>query len=386
MSPIFIVSCVPLLIWIVLICGRGSFWRVRAVPAAPDPAVFPEVVAIVPARDEAEDIAQCVTALVTQDYPGSFHVIVVDDHSSDGTAQVALSAARACDRAHRLTLVAARELPPDWSGKVWAQAEGLELAGNRFSDARYAFLTDADIVHPQRVLRHLVALSEFETRDLTSLMVRLRCVSLPERALIPAFVFFFAMLYPFSWVNNPRRRTAAAAGGCMLVRCNAMRRIGGIAAIRQSLIDDCALAGKIKQAGSIRLDLADASLSLRRYDDWRSIWEMVTRTAYTQLKHSVWLLLGTILGMSVTYLMPVALTLSMPKTAWPASVAWLAMTGAYIPMLRYYRQNPLWAPLLPFVAVFYVAATLESAIRYRQGRGGQWKGRAQAPARRQEPR
>lgn len=382
MSFIFIVSCVPLAIWLALIGARGGFWRVRFLPATRPLRRAPEVVAIVPARNEAEHIADCVAALLSQEYPGEFHLIVVDDHSTDGTAQIAATAASQCDGSGRFTLVSARELPAGWSGKVWAQAEGLALADTRFPHARYALLTDADIIHADSVLHRLVATSETEGRDLTSLMVRLRCVSLPERVLVPAFVFFFAMLYPFSWVNDRMRRTAAAAGGCMLVRRSALKRIGGIVAIRDALIDDCALAGKIKQGGAIRLDLADDSASLRCYPHWRDIWQMVARTAYTQLNHSGWLLLCMLVGMGATYIAPVALALWAPQQAWPAALAWLVMACSYAPMLHYYRQSRLWAIFLPLVALFYVGATLASALRYQQGVGGQWKGRAQAPSRR----
>jgi hopene-associated glycosyltransferase HpnB len=216
-------------------------------------------------------------------------------------------------------------------------------------------------------------------------MVRLRCTALAERALVPAFVFFFAMLYPFAWVNDPRRRTAAAAGGCMLVRYRALVRIGGMARIASALIDDCTLAAAIKEGGSIRLDLAPESYSLRPYEHWSDIWMMIARSAFTQLRHSVWLLAGCVLGMLLTYAAPPLLTLAYPQTAWPAAIAWLLMTVAYLPILRYYRVNVLYALALPLIAAFYLGATLDSARRYWTGQGGQWKGRLQARAIKDEP-
>jgi hopene-associated glycosyltransferase HpnB len=236
-------------------------------------------------------------------------------------------------------------------------------------------VTDADIGHARQAVKRLVARAEAEQRVLTSIMVRLRCASLAEKALIPAFVFFFAMLYPFSRINNPRSRVAAAAGGCMLARTDALMKIGGIAAIKDALIDDCALGAHMKRQGPIRHDLAQDSYSLRPYNDWSGIWNMVARSAYTQLRYSPWLLAGTVLGMLLIYLVPPTFTLSlafsMGHAAWLALSAWLIMLMIYTPTLRYYRQSLLWAPALPLVALFYLAAALGSAWRYRQGRGGQ---------------
>jgi hopene-associated glycosyltransferase HpnB len=388
MPEIFLsaLAAVALLIWIVLALLHGGFWRVRLPAECADPLHWPAVSAVVPARDEADVIEGALSSLLRQDYPGAFHVFLVDDHSSDGTAAVARAAAAKLKCEDRLTVVAARDLPAGWAGKVWAQSEGLAALRAAQPQARYVFLTDADIGHGRHTVRQLVARAEAEQRVLTSLMVRLRCNSFAEKALIPAFVFFFAMLYPFARVNNPRSKVAAAAGGCMLARADALQRIGGIAAIKDALIDDCALGAKMKQQGSIRLDLAQDSYSLRPYNDWRSIWNMIARSAYTQLRHSVWLLLGTVLGMLLIYVAPPALTLlwaaGQGHALWPALSAWLIMAAVYLPMLRYYDRSPLWAPALPLVALFYLAATLGSAWRYWQGRGGQWKGRNQAPAQR----
>jgi hopene-associated glycosyltransferase HpnB len=380
----FGVASISLLIWVYLCLLRGNFWQVR-LPRPPAPlavSAWPTVVAVVPARDEADVIEQSLSSLLTQDYPGAFHVVLVDDHSSDGTAAVARATAEKLGQAARLSVLAAADLPADWAGKVWAQSQGLDAAAAEFPQARYFFLTDADIGHAPGAVQRLVARAEVEQRVLTSLMVRLRCDSWAERMLIPAFVFFFAKLYPFAQVNDVRSKVAAAAGGCMLARADALARIGGIAAIKDALIDDCALAKQMKQQGPIRLDLAQDSYSLRRYEDMGSIWNMIARTAFTQLNYSAWLLAGTLLGMVLTYLAPPVLALAYGWSAWPACSAWLLLTVMYVPMLRYYRQ-PLWlAPLLPLTALFYLGATIASAVRYWQGRGGQWKGRAQAAPKR----
>ncbi len=282
----------------------------------------------------------------------------------------------------------AEPLPPGWSGKVWAQSQGIKAIETLGLKADFLLLTDADIHHPRDAAAQLVARTILEDRDLVSLMVRLRCDSPWEKALIPAFVFFFAKLYPFAWVGNVKKATAGAAGGCMLVRRAALVEAGGIESIRQELIDDCSLAARIKHrhgkgmARPIRLDLADASVSLRPYDSWREIWNMIARTAFTQLRYSPLLLAGTLVGMFVIYLAPPLFALAglaLHAPAWPAWAAWLLMAIAYAPMLRYYRRSLLWAPLLPLIALFYVSATFGSALRYWTGKGGQWKARVQAP-------
>ncbi|MCW3478608.1 glycosyltransferase [Neisseriaceae bacterium JH1-16] len=385
LSPLlFALSLLTLLIWCVLLFGRGGFWRVRKPAPSPLPTQWPAIVAIIPARDEAAVIGRAVSSILGQDYAGPLRLIVVDDHSSDGTAEVARAAASALGKADALMVVAARELPPGWSGKVWAQSEGLAAADRLAPDAGWLWLTDADIHHGAGVLAALSARALHERRDLVSLMVRLRCMSLWERLIVPAFVFFFAKLYPFARVNDPRCRVAAAAGGCMLVRRTALARIGGFAAIRAALIDDCSLAARIKPGASIRLDLAEDSHSLRPYDDWRSLWDMIARSAYTQLHHSLLLLAGAVVGMLLTYLAPVVLALVGLASdiglgaVWPAWLAWAAMITAYLPMLHEYRQPSGLALLLPLTALFYIGATLASAWRYYRHRGGQWKGRMQA--------
>ncbi|CAB3756130.1 glycosyltransferase [Paraburkholderia humisilvae] len=384
-AVLFILSCLSLLIWCVLLFARGGFWRAR--PAAPlatnERDTWPAVVAVVPARNEADVIGAALASLLKQDYAGAFHVVVVDDHSTDGTADAARAAALQLQCPDRLTVALAKPLPAGWSGKVWAQSQGIEAVRSLGLPSDYLLLTDADIGHPADALAQLVARADAEKRDLVSLMVRLRCDSFWEKALIPAFVFFFAKLYPFSWVNNPRNRTAAAAGGCMLVRRSALEEAGGIESIRDALIDDCSLAARIKHRGEgrhpIRLDVAARSLSLRPYNDWQEIWNMIARTAFTQLHYSAWLLLGTVAGMVIIYMVPPVVALTLGPLGWPAWIAWGAMCCAYAPMLRYYGRSPLWAPFLPLVALFYVSATIGSAVRYWRGKGGQWKARVQAP-------
>jgi len=387
-AVLFAVSFVSLVIWCVLLFARGGFWRTR--PAAPISAAqldaqaeWPAVVAVVPARNEADVIGQAVGTLLAQEYPGDFHVIVVDDHSTDGTADAARAAALALGRPERLNVIEAQPLPAGWSGKVWAQSQGIAAVKSLRLAAEYLLLTDADIGHPPDAVAQLVARATVEARDLVSLMVRLRCDSFWEKALIPAFVFFFAKLYPFSWVNDPRNKTAAAAGGCMLVRRSALEEAGGIESIRGELIDDCSLAARIKHRGGgrhpIRLDVAARSVSLRPYDSPREIWNMIARTAFTQLHYSPWLLAGTLAGMMLIYLAPPVIALALGAPGWPAWLAWAAMCCAYAPMLRYYGRSPYWAPVLPLVALFYVGATIASAVRYWRGKGGQWKARVQAP-------
>ena len=360
-------------IWVYLLLGRGFFWNTRLAPTAPEPAHFPRVVAVIPARNEAEGVGRAVASLLDQDYAGDFSIVLVDDHSHDGTAEVAREAARG--REDRLTIVAARSLPGGWTGKLWALSEGMRQIALR--PDLYLF-TDADIAHHRSNLRELVARLEAEQRDMVSLMVKLHCESFAEKFLIPPFVFFFALLYPFSWSNNPRKATAAAAGGCVLLRRDAYERIGGYAAIKGELIDDCALATVVKKSGgSIWLGLTQGTESLRLYPEIADIWNMVARTAYTQLDYSPLLLAGTVLGLVITYLAPVLLLFAGGKAALLGLAAWLIMTAVYVPMLRFYGRSLLWAPLLPAAASVYLGATIASAWRHWRGRGGQWKGRVQ---------
>jgi hopene-associated glycosyltransferase HpnB len=371
-------AALSLAIWLYLLLLRGFFWRVWLPVPAPRPERWPSVVAVVPARNEAAVVGEAVASLLGQDYPGRFSMVLVDDHSDDGTAAVARAAAATVGRSESLIVLGARPLPQGWTGKLWALAEGVRQVEER-GDAPDLFLfTDADIAHHRGNLAELVARLESERRDLVSLMVRLRCQSWAERFMIPAFVFFFAMLYPFAWSNDPRRKTAAAAGGCVLLRRAAYQRIGGFAAIRGALIDDCALARAAKDSGgSIWLGLTAATRSLRPYPRLLDIWRMVARTAYAQLGYSPLLLAGTALGLTVTYLMPPALAFAGGIAGWLAAAAWAAMSLAYLPMVRFYGLSPLWAPFLPATALVYLAATLDSARRYWQGDGGEWKGRVE---------
>lgn len=377
----FALSLLTLAIWCVLVFARAGFWRVSKPAPSPRPTAWPAVVTVIPARDEADVIGRAVGGVLGQRYAGKLHLVVVDDHSHDGTADIARAAAVTLGRADALTVIGARDLPAGWSGKVWAQSEGLAAADAAMPDAEFVFLTDADIWHGPNVVSDLVARAIDEKRDLTSLMARLRCESWWERMIVPAFVFYFAKLYPFRKVADVNSDVAAAAGGCMLARRSALARIGGFEAIRGELIDDCSLAAQIKKGGSIRLDLADDSLSLRPYDDWSSLWNMIARSAYTQLHYSPWMLAGATVGMLLTYIAPPVLALAGGPALWPAWLAWILMAASYRPMLREYRQPAWLAPLLPVTALFYLGATLDSARRYWLKRGGQWKGRAQAPVR-----
>jgi hopene-associated glycosyltransferase HpnB len=371
-------AALSLAVWLYLLLARGGFWRERPRRGLRQSPRWPAVVAVIPARDEAETIGETVTSLLRQRYAGRLTLVLVDDHSSDGTAASAREAARALGAEDRLTIVGAGPLPAGWTGKLWAVAEGLRQVAGNGDPAELVLLTDADIAHHRDNLAELVARVESEGLDLASLMVKLNCASFAERALIPAFVFFFAKLYPFAWVNDSSRRTAGAAGGCMLVRRAALDRIGGIASISGALIDDCALAGRIKAGGPIWLGLTAETRSLRRYPRLGDIWRMIARTAYTQLGHSPLLLVGTVLGLAVTYLAPPLLALGAGgAAALLAGLAWFAMAVAFMPSLRFYGVKLIVAPLLPAIALFYLAATIDSARRHFQGRGGEWKGRVQ---------
>lgn len=377
-TALALLAALALAAWLYLLLLHGRFWRADVrLGDAPAPAAWPSVVAIVPARDEAATIAAAVTSILAQDYPGRLDLVVVDDASTDGTAARAREAAAAAGAGERLSVVATAPLPEGWVGKMWAVATGL---AHTPAEAAFVLLTDADIAHAPDAVRRLVAKAEAEKRDLVSLLVRLHCASPAERLLIPAFVFFFQKLYPFAWIADPARRAAGAAGGCMLVRRAALERAGGIAPIRDALIDDCALAARIKPGGSIWLGFADESKSLRAYDGLGDIWRMVARTAFTQLGHSPALLAGTVLGMALLYLAPpVAGVAGAVLGHWPAAglgaLAWLALSLAYAPTLAYMRLGRWRAPLLPLAGLLYTAMTLDSARRHWQGKGGLWKGR-----------
>ncbi len=364
-------------IWFYLILFRGRFWLIdpAATPAAAPPPR--SVVAVIPARDEAAVIGGAIASLLAQDYAGRLNIVIIDDHSGDGTAAIARAAAEAANGSGRVTVAAAEPMPAGWTGKLWAVRQGIAIAAAM--EPYYLLLTDADIVHAPDNLRRLVARAETGGYDLVSLMVRLHCRGFWERLMVPAFVFFFFMLYPPRWVAGSGG-TAAAAGGCMLLRRETLVRIGGIDSIRHEIIDDCALARRVKAVGRVWLGTADETRSVRPYGSWRPLWEMIARCAFAQLGYSAALLAGTIAGMAIIYLAPpLLLALSSDSlTMALGGAAWLAMAGSFLPVLRYYRCPPLLAPLLPAIALFYMAATIASAVQFWRGRGGAWKGRYQA--------
>ena len=404
-------ATVPLAIWLYLTFSRGFFWRLRDfdddLAAHEAPPAWPRVVAVVPARNEAAAIRQSLTSLVQQNYPGQFSIIIVDDHSEDGTAHIAQRTVSELGAESRVTVCQATPLPPNWTGKLWALNEGLNAsATNDRSEPTYYWFTDADVIHAPDTLQRLVARAERDKLDLTSLMVLLQAKTFPERALIPAFLFFFLKLYPPRWISDPRARTAGAAGGCILLKREALERMGGLAAIQGEVIDDCALARAVKVAqafqpvlqrfppsnvqpptpehetpvtrGRLWMGLTRQSVSLREYRTFREIRDMIARTAFTQLRYSALLLVGTLIGLLLTYVAPVALLFANDLTARIlGACAWTLMSLLYLPTVRFYRLLPLWAPLLPLVALFYSYSTALSAVRHFLGHGALWKGRDQ---------
>lgn len=371
-----LIATISVVVWLYLIVARGGFWlSAERDGSGPAPAAWPDVIAVIPARNEAEGVGDTVSSLLRQSYPGNFSVVLVDDQSTDGTAAVARRAAAGSE--NRFTVLSGKPLPAGWTGKLWAMKQGVEEAGARAP--KYLLFTDADIVYESDVLTRLVSEAESKSLVLNSLMVKLRCESFAERMLIPAFILFFQMLYPFAWANRPAAATAAAAGGCMLARRDALQAAGGIEGIRGALIDDCTLAASMKRQGPIRLSLTDRARSIRGYPDFQDIRRMVARSAYAQLRYSPFLLAGMVIGMALTYLAPVAFTVFGHGVAQIAGlVAWVIMAIAFQPTLRFYRLSPLWGLALPAIALVYLAFTLDSAYQHARGRGGMWKGRAQA--------
>ena len=388
--------------WVVLLAGHGGFWRTDQrlpdrSPGAAGTAAWPEVIAVVPARDEAAILPVTLPGLLAQDYPGPFSVTLVDDSSSDGTGEVAAAIGAGASRPLRIVHGAAPLA--GWAGKPWAMAQG--LAATRTAGAPYVLFTDADIAWSPGALRALVTAAEDDDRDLVSQMALLRTETGWEKTIIPAFVYFFAQLYPFRWVNRPGGRTAAAAGGCMLVRRRTLDAAGGLAPIRGALIDDVALGRLLKRPparGRCWLGLSTEVRSVRPYVGLADLWNMVARSAYTQLRYSPWLLAGTLAGLAWLYALPpvsaiaglIALVADAGGTAGGAgtgpllcaaagAAGWAAMAISYLPMLRLYRLSPLRAPLLPVIAVIYAAMTADSGRRHYAGRGGAWKGRAGRP-------
>ncbi|MFC9678484.1 glycosyltransferase [Streptomyces sp. NPDC056948] len=371
-----------LLAWLWLLLCQGFFWRTDVrLPPRRDPDAWPSVCVVVPARDEAAMLPAALPSLLLQDYPGRAEVFFVDDGSSDGTGDLARELARG-HGGLPLTVDSPGEPPAGWAGKLWAVRHGIGLA--RARDPEYLLLTDADIAHAPDSLRELVAAARAGGFDVVSQMARLRVESAWERLVVPAFVYFFAQLYPFRRIGKEGTRTAAAAGGCVLLRAETAERVRVPDAFRHAVIDDVALARAVKRGGGrVWLGLADRVDSVRPYPRLHDLWRMVSRSAYAQLRHNPLLLAGTVAGLALVYLVPpvavvVGLATGNAAAAIPGGLAWLVMTGTYVPMLRYYRQ-PLWlAPLLPFTAFLYLLMTVDSAVQHYRGRGAAWKGRTYA--------
>jgi hopene-associated glycosyltransferase HpnB len=375
-----ITAFIALVIWSYMAIARGGFWRCseRDDTSPLPPETWPRVAVVIPARDEADVIGKCLGSLLRQDYPGSWSVVLVDDNSGDGTADIARTVAADCDPEQRLTIVSGAALQDGWTGKLWALNQGMAAAESQ-GPVDYFLLSDADIVYAPEMLRWLVAHTLAREAMLTSFMVKLRCDSRAERLLVPAFVFFFQMLYPFPWVNRRTNGVAAAAGGCMLAHAGALQEIGGIAAIRGALIDDCALARKLKTRGPIWLGLTERVASIRSYPNWSDIAQMVSRSAYAQLGYSLIQLAGAVLSMTLVFVVPpvAALTGSVYASLFGLT-AWAIMALLFIPTLRMYRI-PHWSAIaLPAIAFSYLMFTLNSAWQSIRGKGGFWKGRFQA--------
>ncbi len=368
---------IAVLSWAYLLLFHGQFWRVRRlIPLPATCGATASVAVIIPARNEAEFISASLESLLHQTCAADLRIFVVDDNSTDATTDVACKAARQAASAP-VSVIQGRPLPPGWTGKLWAIQQGIEAA--RAVKPEFFLLTDADIRHAPESVATLIAMARSGGFDLVSLMVKLRCETAAEKLLIPAFVFFFFKLYPPAWVANPRRGAAGAAGGCILVCAEALQRAGGIGAIRSAIIDDCALARAVKRSGGkLWLGLTPSTQSMRSYGSFAAIGRMVARAAFYQLRHSILLLGAALLGLAIAYLLPVALLFA--GSALPivlGATAWALMAVSYLPMIRFYRLNPLWALTLPAAALFYMGATIVSAFSYWAGYGGQWKGRAQ---------
>ncbi|MER5745789.1 MULTISPECIES: glycosyltransferase [unclassified Streptomyces] len=382
MSAVAWIAVGSLAAWVWLLLGQGFFWLTgQRLPRREDPGRWPSVAVVVPARDEADMLPVTLPSLLAQDYPGRAEVFLVDDCSTDGTGDVA----RALSVRYGglpVSVLSPGEPEPGWTGKLWAVRHGIARA--RLRRPAYLLLTDADIAHEPDSLRELVAAAESGGYDLVSQMARLRVSSGWERLVVPAFVYFFSQLYPFRWVNRAGARTAAAAGGCVLLRTGAAERARVPESIRQAVIDDVSLARAVQRSGGrIWLGLAERVDSVRPYPRLGDLWRMVARSAYAQLRHSPPLLVGTVLGLALVYLAPpLALAAGLlggdPVAACAGGLAWAVMAGTYLPMLRYYRQSPWWAPLLPFTALLYLLMTVDSAVRHYRGRGAAWKGRTYA--------
>ena len=378
-----IIITLSLIIWIYLILFRGNFWLCNQYLENLSLENQPQVTVIIPARNEAESISICVESLFNQNYQGIFNIILVDDQSQDKTAEIAEKIAVKKGKENQLIIIKGENLPDGWSGKLWAMSQGVAWAKKHLKNDYFLF-TDGDIKHSANNLNQLLAKAEKNNLDLVSLMVKLRCESFWEKLLIPAFIFFFQKLYPFSLVNNPHEKIAAAAGGCILIRESALTRIGGIESLKEALIDDCTLASLVKKTLPINhgiwLGLSDTTTSLRSYNSLTPIWDMVARTAFTQLNYSLWLLIGTILGMFITYFVPF-FTLFFGLFTGNLLIILLSiitlflMTLSYFPTVKFYQLPFFYSFILPIIALLYSFMTIDSAVRYWQGKGGKWKGR-----------
>lgn len=390
MNQLFLVlTIISLLIWLYLLIFRGKFWLadqyLHSVTKSLDS--YPSVCAIVPARNEADVLPDTLKSLLTQEYTGQFSVILIDDQSTDNTGQIAQNVAEKLNLSSRLEVISGKPLPPNWTGKLWAMEQGIRQANQRKSPPDYFLLTDADIIHNGQNLQQLVTKAEQDNLALVSLMVLLKKQTFWERFLIPSFIFFFQKLYPFPWVNDPNNKMAAAAGGCILIRCDILDKVGGLEILRQALIDDCTLAKAVKTTlqteqnkQSIWLGLTNSTYSVRPYSSLKSIWDMVARTAFTQLNYSPLLLLGTVLAMTLIYLIaPISLLVGVilgnGLIIAIALFIWILMAITYIPTLSLYQSSPLWGLSLPAIAFLYTLMTIDSALRYWRGQGGGWKGR-----------
>lgn len=370
-----------LIIWLFLLLFWGRFWRANQRLKHDDFSLtkYPAVCAIVPARNEAEVLPDCLSSLLSQNYPGELQIVLVDDNSSDRTGELAKQLGDKLHKSEKLTVISGKPLASGWKGKLWAMEQGIKQAKSNQPD--YLLFTDADIKHDLNNVRQLVHKAETEKLDLVSLMVLLRCQSFWEKCLIPAFVFFFQKLYPFPWVNNPEKSMAAAAGGCILISNQALENIGGIATIKDALIDDCTLAKAVKSQGkNIWLGLTETTISLRAYDNLKVIWDTIARTAFDQLSYSWLLLVGTVIGMSIIYLLPpIGLIWGIVTTDWLilsiAILTLLLMSIAYLPTLKLYKLSPAWGLGLSAIAWLYTMMTIDSAIKHYRGKGGSWKGR-----------
>lgn len=373
-----VLAILVFLIWSYLLFFHAGYWRIRRfeLPSQPATATV-RIAVIVPARNEADVIHRSVSSLLRQDFAGSLQLFMVDDDSTDGTAEAARSAAAMLAMSDRLTVIEGTQPPSGWTGKVWAMHQGWLAA--RAGKPDYVLLTDADIVHAPDNLNRLITQAEDAQRDLVSAMVKLRCEALAEKFLIPAFVYFFFLLYPPSEISDSRSSVAGAAGGCILIRSSMLEEISGFESIRGEIIDDCALAARVKKSGGrVWLGVTRDTHSIRGYGGFGGIRDMIARTAFNQLRHSSLLLAVCVVGMLITFVLPVALIWSKNLlAAWFALAACVFMLASYVPVLRLYQVSILSAVALPFAAMFYVYATFISACRYWRGEGGQWKGRAQ---------